>query len=94
MRVTIYAIYDNKAQDLLASHVMLQRHDAVAIRAFTDLANSQGSRVPHHPADYDLVRLGYLDNNSTALVPDFAVILTGEQLMAALNANKETSRNA
>lgn len=82
MQKGIYAILDKVAQDIIGVLITV-RHEAVAIRTFSDAAHAQGSRIPIAPKEYELVRLGYLHDATMELIPDYAVIITGEQWLAA-----------
>nr|QXN72830.1 MAG: hypothetical protein [Microvirus sp.] len=77
---SLYAVRDTVAQ-LLVGGIQLHRHEAAAIRTFGDIATMKGSVVQMHPTDFELVRLGHLDDDNQ-LVPDFAVIMTGAAWLA------------
>lgn len=89
MKKGIYAIYDNKAQDIV-SILQVHAHEAVAIRTFTDIALTERSQIQQHPEDFDLIRLGFLDQTAnehggrTGIVGAYQLILKGTALMAAL----------
>lgn len=83
MQSAIYGILDLVAGALIGQvplHVF--RHEAVAIRFFTEVAGLENGQVNRHLADHNLVRLGYLFED-TELVPDFATVLTGATLLAS-----------
>lgn len=80
----IYVILDTLSDQVIGG-LQLHKHDAVAIRTFGDIAGRQDSVVHLHPADYQLVRLGYL-TASNDLEPDRAVIMTGAQWAAIQEA--------
>lgn len=56
----IYAVWDKVAQDLTGG-LMLFSHDAPVIRIFTDGLADPQTMLNKHPADYDLVCLGFCD---------------------------------
>lgn len=81
MKTALYCILDLVA-DQLIGQVQLHRHEAAAIRTFGDIAALPDSLVRLHPADFALVRLGYLGDDHQ-LLPDYAVVITGAQWVAA-----------
>lgn len=86
MKRGIYAIYDNKAADIV-SLLQVHSHEAVAIRTFTDIALQENSQIQRHPEDFDLIRLGFLltdANSGTAITPGYQMVLTGKTLIATL----------
>lgn len=78
---SLYAVRDNVA-GMLIGGIIVVRHEAAAIRTFGDIASQPDSIVRLHPADFDLLRLGHLDD-AMQLVPDFGVVITGAQWHAA-----------
>ncbi|QCQ85121.1 nonstructural protein [Blackfly microvirus SF02] len=85
----LYAIYDNKADDLVGGQhsIMCVKAEAVAIRAFGDIAMMQDSQIGKHIQDYDLVWLGTLENNS--IIACWDIILTGERWLASQQNNRD-----
>lgn len=81
----IYAILDVKANQI-SGGIYTFKHDAQAVRFFSDIAQQKDTFVNRHPADYNLVRLGYLSHEHE-LVSDFAEILTGLALQAAMTTH-------
>lgn len=82
--VGIFAILDVKAAQV-SGGVYSFKHQAQAVRFFSDLAQQKDTFVNRHTADYNLIRLGYLTHEHV-LVPDYEEILTGAALMAATEA--------
>lgn len=83
-RPAIYAIHDTVANDLAGNVHALSIHksDASAVRYFTDgLADVQTS-LNKHAEDYNLIRLGFL-NDKHEIIPEQTVILTGAAWKAA-----------
>lgn len=78
---SLYAVLD-KVAGFYIGPIIVVRHEAAAIRNFGDIAVMQDSVVRLHPEDFELVRLGHLDDDNR-LVADHAVILTGDQWLAA-----------
>lgn len=96
----IYAIYDNKAQDIISDQIWIERHNVQAIRNFQQAYQNPKSLVNKYIEDYDLVCLGEMNDeghitghdfttnpNGTAthLNTLFQIILRGKDL-AALQA--------
>lgn len=79
----IYGIQDLKAQELLGTLLQIFRHDAAAIRMFTDACEHKESLVAKHPADFALVCLGHITDDNT-IVPENRTVITGEALIAAI----------
>lgn len=77
----IYALLD-----LAAGHIVgvlqIFRHEAAAVRFFSDLANMEQSMVRQHPEDFNLIRLGFLTLDNT-LAPEYSVVITGRAWAAA-----------
>lgn len=84
---SIYAIIDLVADAVLGGF-SLHRHDAAAIRMFGDIATDKNFLIAMHPADYQLVRLGYLrPDHGLDAEPHPVVIITGAQWKAAQQAS-------
>lgn len=87
MRTGLYTVFD-KVAGLVIGGVQLHRHEASAVRAFTDVCTMSGSIVSQHPSDFALVRLGWLVDADTPTMPtleeDTAVVLDGETWSAAM----------
>lgn len=78
MKREIIAIIDTIAQDI-AGPVVLFRHDAAAVRYFSDIATDPQTMIHRHVSDYDLVSLGQLDDQTFTITPQLRVIITGYQ---------------
>lgn len=87
MRTGIYAVFDLAAEEVIGG-LHLHKHDASAIRMFSDGATAKGSILEKHPEDFDLLFLGTLDLDEDDCVPgiDREVrarrVLTGKQWAA------------
>lgn len=92
----IYAIRDRLAGSVTTLH--LHAADVAAIRFFGDVASHEGTLVNKHPKDFELIRLGSVDDNGRVSVPcevvktddgysvrfdEPVVVLTGELWVAA-----------
>lgn len=65
MKQNIYSIFDAAAG--VYNVPFFQNNDALALRAFSDLANDQDTTIGRHPNDYTLYRIGTF-NIETGLV--------------------------
>lgn len=89
--IGVYAVYDRVAQTILGG-LHLHRHPASAVRMFSDVATAEGNMVHNHPADFDLVQLGNLDDDHTIpkLIPFVPnTILEGSAWAAMQQINTE-----
>lgn len=77
----VYAIHDKIAGQLTGG-LYCHKHDAAAVRFYSDVAAMKDSNIGRHPQDYDLVRLGYVTHHNE-LVPDHTLILEGSMWAAA-----------
>lgn len=92
----LYAIRDGVAQALtgMAMYmVMCFRTDVQAARYFSDAVNDKSSILNRHPQDYDLIRIGSVDDNGKidALTTP-QVIINGAAVLAV--QDKENENNA
>lgn len=78
----IYAIIDTLA-DTLVGQLFIFRHDAPAIRFFSDLISDPQTAIARHPKDHKLVCLGGLTDTNTFVAFDAEDIITGEQWLAS-----------
>lgn len=81
----VFAVIDNQAQNIVGNMLTIHRHEAPAIRQFTDLLSDERSMLNKHPHDFDLVQMGEIDEDTMALEPRHAIILKGSA-WAASNA--------
>lgn len=58
----IYAIRD-KVAGMLIGGLHVHRHEAAAVRFFQDIATMPDSQIGRHPADFELLEIGYLDDD-------------------------------
>lgn len=61
-RGIVYGIRDNVA-GMLIGGLYVHKHEAAAIRFFSEAAKQPDSMIGKYPADFDLVKIGYIDNN-------------------------------
>ena len=88
----LYCAYDRKAQYYLP--IFQTRTDAEAIRSFTEAVVQSESPVSKYPADYDLVCLGDMDQETGKISPYFPVHLLINGLVALQNSELERARYA
>lgn len=90
----IYAIYDNVAESLLGNGLLhLHAHDAPAIRMFGDVASMPQSPIALHPQDFDLIKIGVLNDDNT-ITPVSEIVLTGANWSAAQKQPTEAELHA
>lgn len=88
----IFAVYDNVA-DLIIGGLHIHPHQAPAIRMFGDIAALPNSQIGLHPADFDLLLLGVLNEDHT-ITPCKETILTGATWAAAQQPQLELQKEA
>lgn len=93
----LYVLRDTVTNDI-KDLIMVQHNDAVAIRSLGDIYHAQGSALRNHINDYELVCLGELDfesketKNPLWIDPEYRVIMTGSQWLAAQTTSKEDGK--
>jgi len=90
--ITLYAIIDNKANDIAAGIIALHRHHSVAIRNFREAMQNEQSPIHKYPEDYDLYALGYIkltDDGIIAIEPRRELVISGVQMRDALAPNTD-----
>lgn len=92
VRAGLYAIIDLLAEDVVGI-IQQHRHEATAVRFFSDVASQEGTVVAKHVNDHALVRLGYISEALT-LIPDYAVVITGATWAAARAASQQLELQA
>lgn len=91
----IYAIYDNVAE-MITGPLQLHGHDAPAIRMFSEVIKNEQTAMSRNPQDYDLVRLGQLNDNhetgNTEIIGNKkTVVITGTAIKAATEKVPDSS---
>ena len=82
MIINLYVVFDRVAESVQGG-VHCFPHDAVAVRFFRDVMDAPDTSLSKHPADYDLLCLGSLDNDGPALVSLVTrTVLTGASIVA------------
>ncbi|WNK13937.1 MAG: nonstructural protein [Microvirus sp.] len=57
----LYMVYDTVAQCVVGG-IIQEPNDAPAIRAFHDALGDKNSFLASHPADYNMMRIGYINS--------------------------------
>lgn len=93
----LYAIRDNVASAIVGG-VHVHAHDAPAIRMFSDVAASKGTQVEQHLADFDLIHIAQLDDESGCITDVGTnpprIVLAGAVLKATWEAQAQNSKEA
>lgn len=74
----IYAILDLLAESYAGTVLHLFKHEAAAVRFFSDVASTPDTMIGKHTEDFALYRLGYIDENNL-LVAEHQLVFTGKQ---------------
>lgn len=83
MQINLYIIIDKVATSLVGG-IHMHRHDAPAVRFFTDVASMADSQIARHPHDFALYRIGTVDNDTGELTAETpALIIDGAAWVAA-----------
>lgn len=82
---SLYVIFDTRAEAIIGEIVQTARVDAVAVRSFGDLLRDERSLLGQHPADFQLVCVGHM-NDVGEIVPERRVVLTGQQFIDSQKA--------
>ena len=82
MNIKIFSIYDSKADCFIPPFFMHEQ--GMAIRAFTDCANSDDHQFSRHPEDYTLFFLGDFDDATGKIT----TLVTPKSLGLALEFKK------
>lgn len=79
MNKRLYMVFDQVSLTTVGG-IILENHDAPAIRAFHDALKMKDSLLAQHPADYSLLQLGEIDSEgriTTAYGGNPIVVATG-----------------
>lgn len=88
----LYCVYDLKAESLVGG-IIMEKVDAPAIRAFHDALDPKANSIlAQHPADFQLLCLGSVDDSGYIVVnPNYLnPVATGAQWAAAHFLSEET----
>lgn len=85
MRYNLFIIWDRKAE-CATGPVITVRHEAEATRAFTQITLDPQTTIGQNPEDFELVRLGTMDDAIPELKPEETVtVLTALEVIALAN---------
>lgn len=84
--LTLYIIWDTKA-NMPAQAPFLTHNDVVATRSFTDMMSEENSYMAKHADDYELRKLGELEEHGGIGENPCATIITARQVLTAQDAN-------
>lgn len=88
---SLYAINDRVAGEIVGLSmylIMCFRTDQQATRYFADAINDEKSILNKHPGDYELLRLGTInEKGQIAISAEPQVILTGDTIIALQQAH-------
>lgn len=78
----LFVVYDKVAETFLFN-IVIDRHPAPACRQFNDALAAPDSALAKHPADYQLLHIGYIEDSGqlVPIVPQ--VIHTGEAWLSS-----------
>lgn len=83
----IYAVYDIIAKTIVGPLMMMNR-DEPAIRIFTDALADKALTLGQHPADYELLKLAHINEDTPEIQPyETQTIITGKQWLAMQEKN-------
>ena len=76
MKLEIFSIFDDKARNFATPFFML--NEAMALRAFNDVATDGNSNISRNPTDYKLYRIGNFDDSTGFIekleIPEFVAL--------------------
>lgn len=97
MKTSLYQIFDVVSGTTVGPIIPYNR-DAAAIRAFQEIATSQGTQIQQHPRDFVLLLVGTQDTDTGAITPNDkapTVIYGGDTMLAQLaEREKDTGDSA
>lgn len=99
--IKIYAIIDNRAKALVGPVLHHFRHDAPAVRMFTDVMMGEG--FAKHMIDFDLWELGVMNEpnletnkplelHEMAITPNTRVVVRGEDILSMIQAQENRNK--
>lgn len=78
MNNSIYVVWDLIAQ-AMAGPIFTHRHDAPAVREFTEVLGNPQTTLGKNPSDYNLLRLGEINENAQLTPGLVTTVLTGKE---------------
>lgn len=83
--MNLYAIKDQALGAF--TNLMVFPSDGVAIRSFTNEVNRRDSEIAAHPQDYDLYRIGYMDDRTGQLEGNESLLVRAVQVRITEDKN-------
>ncbi len=92
MKTKVFTVFDVKASHYLKTFNFT--HSAEAIRAFTDIVNTEKTGFNLHPADYTLMEIGTHDNLTSRyeMLDNFIPLATGLEVKNTNIPKKEIDK--
>ncbi|AXL14819.1 nonstructural protein [Microviridae sp.] len=87
MKLTIFSIYDEKAQAFITPFALPQA--GMAMRTFADCCNNPEHAFGKHPHDYTLFQIGEFDDETAAITPTKKPLGNGVEFVALELADKQ-----
>lgn len=89
MTIKVYSIFDSKSKSFQRPFYMLNNY--TAIRAFSDLVNTDGQMESRHPQDFSLYEIGTFDDQTAETISANPIILlkTGTEMKMLPELPKE-----
>lgn len=79
---SLFVVQDLVAQNWIGQ-VVCERHPAPVIRLFHQLLGDKNTQLSSHPKDYNVVHIGFIDDDGTITPIAPLTIATGEAWAAA-----------
>lgn len=86
---SLYVIFDTVAESFIGQ-VIIDRHPAPVCRMFHQLLGDPKTQLHAHPADYNVLHIGYLEDTGRLWPIDPTIIATGAAWLSA----QENASNA
>lgn len=87
---SVFCIYDRVAEAWIGQ-LLVDRHPAPVTRMFHQLLGDKNTQLAAHPADYNLLHIGFVEDSGKLWSVDPTIIATGA---AWLSAQQESTVNA
>lgn len=81
---SIYIIFDLVAETFIGQCI-IDRHAAPVTRIFHSLLGDKNTQLGQHPNDYNLIFIGYIEDNGQLWPVTPTIVATGSAWLAAQN---------
>jgi len=78
----MYVIYDTVA-DAFIGQIIVDRHAAPVCRMFHQLLGDKNTQLASHPADYNVLHIGFIEDSGKVWSIDPNIVATGAAWLAA-----------